>query len=264
MNLQLQGKKALVTGSTAGIGLSIALKLAAEDATVTVNGRTTQRVDEAVARIRSEYPAADVDGVAADLSTAEGAERVTSEYPSVDILVNNLGIFGAKPFAELSDEEWTTIFEANVMSGVRLTRNYFPKMLEQDWGRVIFVASESAIMIPPEMIHYGMTKSAQLAIARGLAEMTQGSDVTVNTVMPGPTRSEGIGPFIEDFARENDLHPDEAESVFMKQARPSSLLQRLIAPDEIANTVAFLASPLAAPINGAPIRVEGGLIRAMA
>lgn len=263
MDLKLNGKKALVTGSTAGIGLAIASVLAREGASVIVNGRTQARVDEAIGKIKSEFPNADVSGVAADLSTVEGAEIVTNFAPKIDILVNNMGIFEPKAFEEISDADWTKFFETNVMSGVRLSRFYLPKMKAKDWGRIIFISSESGVNIPVEMIHYGMTKSAQLAISRGLAETTVGTNVTVNSILPGPTASEGVSTFVEQMADEQKISKDEMEKQFFETARQSSLLKRFIEPNEIGEFVAFISSPLSAATNGAALRVEGGLLRSM-
>lgn len=263
MDLQLKGKKALVTGSTAGIGLAIASALAREGASVIVNGRTQKRVDEAVATIKSEYSNADVSGIAADLSTAAGAKSVTDDAPIVDILINNMGIFEPKAFENIPDEDWTKFFETNVMSGVRLSRFYLPVMKTQNWGRIIFISSESAVNIPSEIIHYGMTKSAQLSIARGLAETTVGTNVTVNSVLPGPTASEGVTTFVSQMADEQKISREEMEKRFFETARPSSLLKRFIEPSEIADFVAFIASPLSSATNGAALRAEGGLLRSM-
>lgn len=263
MDLKLIGKKTLVTGSTAGISLAIASVLAREGASVIVNGRTQARVDEAIGKIKSEFPNADVSGVAADLSTVEGAEIVTNSAPEIDILINNMGIFEPKVFEEVSDADWTKFFETNVMSGVRLSRFYLPKMKAKDWGRIIFISSESGVNIPVEMIHYGMTKSAQLSISRGLAETTVGTNVTVNSILPGPTASEGVSTFVEQMADEKKISKDEMEKQFFETARPSSLLKRFIEPNEIGEFAAFISSPLSAATNGAALRVEGGLLRSM-
>jgi NAD(P)-dependent dehydrogenase (short-subunit alcohol dehydrogenase family) len=259
MDLKLKGKTAIVTGGTAGIGLAIVKALAAEGVDVTVPGRTQKKLDEAF-----DTEGLKVRKIVADAGTKEGAAAVIAAIPETDILVNNLGIYEAKPFAEISDEDWQKLFEVNVMSGVRLSRYYFPKMLEKNSGRVIFISSESGIMTPPEMVHYGMTKSAQLAISRGMAEQTKGTAVTVNTVLPGPTRSEGIVEFLQSMSSKKNATPEEAEKEFFKKHRQSSLLQRLIEDSEVANLVAYLASPLSSATNGAALRAEGGLLRSIA
>ncbi|MBO1361502.1 SDR family oxidoreductase [Acetobacter sacchari] len=261
MDLQLTGKTALVTGSTAGIGLAIAERFAEEGAHVVLCGRSQVKLDEAVKLVAAKGVAR---GVLADPATAEGAEALIAAAPQVDILINNLGIYEAKPFTEITDDDWRRLFEVNVISGVRLTRHYFPQMLAANWGRVIFIASESALVIPQEMIHYGMTKTAQLAIARGLAEQTRGTKVTVNSVMPGPTRSEGIVEFIRSVVDDKDAPEAEREAEFFAKMRPLSLIRRLIDADEVAAQVALLASPLGAVTNGAAIRVEGGIVPTIA
>jgi NAD(P)-dependent dehydrogenase (short-subunit alcohol dehydrogenase family) len=261
MDLQLQDKKALVSGSTAGIGLAIATALAREGAHVVLNGRTPARVEAALAAVRKEVPAAKLTGVAADLGTAEGAKKLVAQVPQVDVLVNNLGIFASKPFEEIPDAEWLQFFETNVLSGVRLARAYLPGMRSKNWGRILFISSESAVNIPSEMIHYGMTKTAQVAVARGLAETTVGTNITVNTVLPGPTASEGVEGFVEGLAKQQGVSRAQVEQEFFKTMRPSSLLKRFIEPKEIAELVAFLASPLSSATNGAALRVEGGLLR---
>jgi hypothetical protein len=258
MNLQLDGKTALVTGSTGGIGLAIATALAKEGAAVIVNGRTQERVDEAVRNSGAAY------GIAADLGAEAGAHAVSARFPSVDILVNNLGIFEPKPFEQISDDDWRRFFEVNVMSGVRLSRHYIGAMKRNNWGRIIFISSESALQIPVEMIHYGMTKTAQLAISRGLAETTAGTAVTVNAVLPGPTESEGVAEFVRRLATEKGVARDEVEKEFFEKARPSSILRRFATPEEVASVVAFVASPLASAINGAALRADGGVVRSIA
>jgi NAD(P)-dependent dehydrogenase (short-subunit alcohol dehydrogenase family) len=258
VDLQLRGKKALVTGSTAGIGLAIATALAREGADVTVNGRTEARTNEAIARIRGEA-AGSVSGIAADGGTRAGIDALVSQMAHVDILVNNLGIFEPKPFAQIPDEDWVRFFETNVLSGVRLCRAYLPAMIQRNWGRIVFISSESAFQIPAEMIHYGMTKSAQVAVARGLAETTAGTGVTVNTVLPGPTRSEGLEGFADRLSGGKSFAEFERE--FFERVRPTSLLKRFETVDEIASVVAFVCSPLASAINGAAVRAEGGVLK---
>jgi len=258
MNLQLEGWSALVTGSTAGIGLAIATALAKEGAKVIVNGRTKERVDKAVASSGAAH------GIAADLGTEAGARAVIERFPEVDILVNNVGIFEPKPFEQIPDEDWLRFFEVNVMSGVRLSRHYIGPMKQKNRGRIVFISSESALQIPAEMIHYGMTKTAQLAISRGLAETTAGTAVTVNAVLPGPTASEGVVEFVDQLASKQKIGREELEREFFKTARPSSLLQRFATPEEVAAVVAFVCSPLASVINGASVRADGGVIRSIA
>ncbi len=259
MDLKLNGKTAVVTGGTAGIGLAIVRGLVAEGVTVTVPGRTIEKLNIALAGLGES-----VRKIEADVGTANGAALVTSQAPDVDILVNNLGIYEPKPFVEISDAEWLRLFEVNVLSGVRLARHYFPKMLQRNSGRIIFISSESGIMTPPEMIHYGTTKTSQLAVSRGLAELSKGTGVTVNSVLPGPTRSEGIVEFLQRFASKPVATAEEAEREFFHSLRPSSLLQRLIEDHEIANLVTYLASPLSSATNGAALRAEGGLLRSIA
>ena len=259
MDLQLTGKTALVTGSTAGIGYAIAASLAREGATVVVNGRTQRRVDEAVDNLRRSGRHAQ--GVAADIGTREGAALAIERFPSLDILVNNLGIFEPKAFESIPDEDWFRFFEVNVMSGVRLSRHYLPRMKEAGWGRVVFVSSESALQIPAEMIHYGLTKTAQLALSRGLAETTAGTGVTVNAVLPGPTASEGVGEFVERLAQDQETDRAGVEREFFRTMRPSSLLRRFATPDEVAALVTFVCSPLSSATNGATLRVDGGVLR---
>lgn len=263
MDLNLGGKRALVTGSTSGIGFATALGLAREGVEVVVNGRTERRVHEAIARIREQVPGGTVLGAPADLSGADGVGKVTGRLPEVDILVNNVGVFEPKSFVDIPDEDWLRFFETNVMSGIRLSRHYLPGMLARNWGRIVFVSSESAVNIPTEMIHYGMTKTAQLAVARGVAELTTGTGVTVNSVLPGPTRSEGVATFIDRLARERGLDGAAMEQEFFRSARPTSLLQRFIAPEEVANLIAYVCSPLSSATNGAALRVDGGVVRSI-
>ena len=263
MNLELDGKTALVTGSTAGIGLATARRLAMEGATVYINGRTQERINEAIEQIRSEVPEAKLLGVAADFSKVQEINRLIEQVPEVDILINNVAVFGPKPFAEIPDEEWTSFFEVNVLSGIRLSRHYLPLMLKKNEGRIIFISSESAINIPEEMIHYGTTKTAQLAVSRGLAELTRGTKVTVNAILPGPTKSEGVGGFIEQLAQQQQKPTGQVEEEFFKTARPSSIIQRFTSTEEIANLIAFVASPLSSATNGAALRADGGVVKLM-
>jgi len=263
MELHLKERVALVTGSTAGIGHAIALRLAEEGAEVWVTGRTARRVEAAVSAIRAAVPKSRVQGVAADLETSAGAAALIDKLPSVHVLVNNAGAFEAKPFPDIQDAAWTRLFELNVMSGVRLSRAYLPKMLAAGDGRIIFISSESAVQIPAEMIHYGVTKTAQAALARGLAELTIGSKVTVNSILVGPTRSEGVGEFVKQLARARGVSEEDVERDFFDTARPTSLLRRFATPEEIAAVVAFVASPVASAINGAALRADGGVVRAV-
>lgn len=258
MNLQLEGKRALVTGSTAGIGFAIAGALANEGVSVIVNGRTQKRVDEALRSLKGK-----VEGIAADLGTAAGAKEVAERYPDVDILINNLGIFEPKSFEQIPDDDWRRFFEVNVLSGVRLCRQYLPGMIKRNWGRIIFISSESGVQIPAEMIHYGMTKTAQIAVARGLAETTKGTNVTVNSVLPGPTASEGVGDFVKSMAAARKTDAATVEREFFNNVRPSSLIQRFARTEEVAALVAFVSSPLSSATNGAALRVDGGVVKAI-
>jgi NAD(P)-dependent dehydrogenase (short-subunit alcohol dehydrogenase family) len=260
LDLQLAKKIALVSGSTAGIGNAIATSLAREGATVIVNGRMPAAVDDAVAAMKSAT-GGDVIGFAGDLSVAAVAEKLASSHPHLDILVNNLGIFEVRAFEEISDADWLRFFEVNVLSGARLARLYLPSMRERNWGRIIFISSESGLQIPAEMIHYGMTKSAQIAVARGLAEATAGTGITVNSVLPGPTRSRGVGDFVADWAAKSGKSAQTVENEFFKNARPTSLIKRFATPEEVAALVTFVASPLSAATNGAALRVDGGVVK---
>jgi NAD(P)-dependent dehydrogenase (short-subunit alcohol dehydrogenase family) len=264
MIIDLTGKRAIVTGSTAGIGFATAKGLALSGAAVTLNGRSQRSVDDATRRLREAAPKADVEGVAADLATAEGVATLLSRANDADILVNNLGIFEPKPFEAITDEDWHRFFDTNVMSGVRLTRHYLPRMVQRGWGRVVFISSESGINIPTEMIHYGMTKTAQLAISRGLAESVAGSGVTVNAVLPGPTRSDGVSDFFGKMAKDAGVSQEEMEKQFIAQHRPTSLLRRLATVDEVAHMVVYVCSHQAAATTGAALRVDGGVVRSVA
>jgi NAD(P)-dependent dehydrogenase (short-subunit alcohol dehydrogenase family) len=263
MDLQLEGKKVLVTGSTAGIGFATARALAAEGASVIVNGRGQERVNAAISEIRKLDPRANVSGVASDVSNAAGCTKLIHEVAAVDILVNNMGIFEPKPFEEIPDADWLRLFEANVMSGVRLSRHYLSGMRKKNWGRILFVSSESAVQIPVEMIHYGMTKTAQVAVARGIAEAVAGTGITVNSVLAGPTRSEGVETFIARMGAQSGMAAGQVEAEFFKNVRPTSLLKRFATIDEVASVIVFLCSPVASATTGAAIRVDGGVVRAI-
>jgi len=264
MDLGLKGKRALVTGSTAGIGFAAAELLAREGASVVVNGRTAERVEAAVQRIRVAAPQATVSGIAADVGTSAGCDAVIAAHPELDVLVNNMGIFEPKPFEQISDAEWLHFFEVNVLSGIRLSRHYAAGMKRVNWGRIVFVSSESAVQIPTEMIHYGMTKTAQLAVARGLAETLIGTNVTVNSVLPGPTSSEGVGTFVADLAASQGKSAATVEREFFQTARPTSLIQRFATPAEVASLIAYVCSAAASATTGSALRVDGGVIRAIA
>ena len=263
MNFGLQGKLALVTGSSAGIGFAIAAALADEGARVVINGRTDTRVNEALEKLRQHNRGAEFSGVAADLGNAAGVEALLKQVPNADVLVNNLGIFEVKPFLEIPDADWLRFFEVNVLSGVRLSRRYLPEMLKKNWGRIIFISSESAQQIPAEMVHYGMTKTAQVSIARGIAQSVIGTGVTVNSVLVGPTASEGVGKFLQEMAQQQGKSASEIEKEFFNTARPTSLLRRFETPEEVAAVVAFVASTHAGVMNGAAVRAEGGLLQSV-
>ncbi len=263
MNLEIDGKRTLVTGSTAGIGLATARLFAAENAAVVVNGRTEARVAAAIRAIQDAVPGANVGGVAADLGTAAGCAALVEQAREMDILVNNVGIFELKPFEQITDADWLRFFETNVLSGVRLARHYLPGMRARGWGRIVFVSSESAVQIPVEMVHYGMTKTAQLAVARGLAESTVGTGITVNSVLPGPTASEGVASFVTQMAAARRTDPRTVEREFFETARPSSLLKRFATPDEVASMIVYVCSARAAATNGAALRVDGGVVRSI-
>jgi len=259
MDLKLDNKTALISGSTKGIGLAIASALASEGVTVIVNGRSEPAVSAALDRIRSKHPAANPNGFVGDLSRADATDQLLQRFPAVDILVNNLGIFDPKPFEEISDEEWRRFFEVNVLSGVRLSRAYLPAMRKRNWGRIVFISSESGIQIPAEMVHYGMTKTALLAVSRGIAETCAGSGITVNAVLPGPTRSEGVEEFVAKLSEGKSFEEFEAE--FFRTMRPTSLLRRFATTEEVASMVAYVCSPLSSATNGAALRVDGGVVK---
>jgi len=264
MLIDLHSKTAIVTGSTTGIGFAIAKGLAAAGARVIVNGRKEAKVKEAVNRLQAEGAKGGVSGIAADLATAAGVDAFLKQADDADILVNNMGIFEEKPFAEISDADWLRFFETNVMSGIRLSRHYLPKMMARNWGRIVFISSESGLNIPVEMIHYGMTKTAQLAVSRGLAELTAGTGVTVNAVLPGPTRSDGVAAMFAAMAQRAGVGTDQLEKGFIAERRPTSLLRRLATPEEVANMVVYVSSPQASATNGAALRVDGGVVRSIA
>ncbi len=263
MELGLRDRRALVTGSTAGIGFATARLLAAEGAEVIINGRTAARVEAAMALIRNDFPGAQLRAEPADLGTAEGCAGLVERVPTVDILVNNVGIFEPMPFEDITDADWLRFFETNVMSGVRLSRHYLARMRIRDWGRIVFVSSESAVQIPPEMIHYGMTKTAQVAVARGIAETTAGTGITVNSVLAGPTASEGVSAFVEQLARGRGVGVETMEGEFFRSARPSSLLRRFARPDEVASAIVYLCSEQASATTGTAVRADGGVVRAI-
>jgi NAD(P)-dependent dehydrogenase (short-subunit alcohol dehydrogenase family) len=260
MDLKLQGKRALVSGSTAGIGRAIAASLAREGASVIVNGRAQSSVDKAVAEMKAAT-GGDVVGFAGDLGTAASADEIAQRHPDVEILVNNLAIFEPKPFEEIPDADWVRFFEMNVLSGIRLARLFLPAMKRANWGRIIFISSESALQIPAEMIHYGMTKTAQIAVARGLAESVAGTGITVNSILPGPTKSRGVVDFVGALAKAGGKTPKEVEAEFFEKVRPTSLIKRFAAPEEVASLVAYIASPLASATTGAALRVDGGVVK---
>ncbi len=260
MNLKLTDKTALVSGSTKGIGFAIARQLAAEGARVIVNGRSEKAVAEALQQIRQDLPAAKLEGFAGDLSQADSVKTLLQLFPVVDILVNNLGIFEPKPFEEIPDADWTRFFDVNVITGARLSRTYLPGMKQRKWGRIVFISSESAIQIPVEMVHYGVTKTALLGLSRGIAESCAGTGVTVNAVLPGPTRSAGVEEFVDKISNGQSFEAFEKE--FFTSVRPSSLIKRFATPDEVATFVTFVCSPLAATVNGAALRTDGGVVKA--
>ncbi|MFJ3464127.1 SDR family NAD(P)-dependent oxidoreductase [Achromobacter spanius] len=263
MKIELKGKKALVTGSSGGIGLAIATGLAEAGAQVVLHGRNASKLQQAAQSISQQVPGAQVTTVQADLATADGAASVCAAHPDVDILVNNAGTFTPKSFTEITDDDWQAMMDTNVMSGIRLSRYYLPRMLAANWGRIVFISSESAVQIPAEMIHYGVSKTAQLAVSRGLAELTAGTNVTVNAVLPGPTRSEGVSDFFAEMAKEQGVSQEQMEQDFIAQHRPTSLLRRLATVEEVANIVVYTCSTQASATNGAALRVDGGVVRSI-
>jgi NAD(P)-dependent dehydrogenase (short-subunit alcohol dehydrogenase family) len=263
MDLKIKNKKAFISGSTSGIGFATAKKLVEEGAHVIINGRSQQSINKAIAELKKLAPDANVTGIPADFAKVDEVNNLIETLPDLDILINNVGIFEPKQFPEIPDQDWFHFFEVNVMSGVRLSRHFLPKMLAKNWGRIIFISSESAVFIPEEMIHYGMTKTAQLAISRGLAELTKNTNVTVNSILPGPTKSEGVVNFIGDLAKANNVSTEEAEKNFFTDNRPTSLIRRFASVEEVANTITYYVSPLASATNGAAIRVEGGLVKSI-
>lgn len=263
MDLQLTNKTVFISGATAGIGFAIAKGFAKEGAIVYLNGRDQAKVNAAIQRIKTETPDSIVSGITADLASVEGFNKLSNELPQADILINNLGIFEPLDFFDLKDADWQKMFEVNVLSGVRLTQHFMHAMLQKNWGRVIFISSESALQIPTEMIHYGFSKTAQLSIANGLAQLTKGTGVTVNSVLPGPTYSEGVQQFVADLAQQANSSTQAVEHKFFAETRPLSLLQRFATVDEIASSVIYLSSPLAAATNGAALRADGGILKGL-
>ena len=260
MDLGLKGKLALVSGSTAGIGYAIVEALVKEGARVIVNGRTAESVDAAVAKLNG-IAAGSAQPFTADLSTPDAAQRVARQFPDVEIVINNLGIFEPQAFEDISDEEWVRFFNVNVLSGIRLARLYLPSMKNKNWGRIIFISSESGVQIPPEMIHYGVTKTAQLAVSRGLAEALAGTGITVNCVLPGPTRSRGVEEFVTALGKREGKTFAQFETEFFQKVRPTSLIKRFAKPEEVASLVAYVASPLSSATTGAALRVDGGVVK---
>ncbi|MDH0090529.1 SDR family oxidoreductase [Achromobacter mucicolens] len=263
MKIELHGKKALVTGSSGGIGLAIAIGLAEAGAQVVLHGRNATKLAQAGQTVTQQVAGAQVTTVQADLATADGAASVSAAHPDVDILVNNAGTFTPKSFTEITDDDWQSMMDTNVMSGIRLSRYYLPRMLAANWGRIVFISSESAVQIPAEMIHYGVSKTAQLAVSRGLAELTAGTNVTVNAVLPGPTRSDGVADFFAEMAKEQGVSQAQMEQDFIAQHRPTSLLRRLATVEEVANMVVYTCSTQASATNGAALRVDGGVVRSI-
>lgn len=258
MNLELQGKRAFITGSSAGIGFATAKSLVREGAAIVLNGRTEEKLNEAVEKLQQEFPEAAISGLVADFGQLHAVEELLDKLPEIDILINNVGIYTSQSFFETPEEDWYRQFEVNVMSGVRLSKKLLPKMLSKNWGRILFISSECATLVPVDMIPYSMTKAAILSVSRGLAQLTKGTGVTVNTVVPGSTLSEGAVQFLENVAQKEGKTKAQVEHAFFTEVRTSSLLQRFAKVDEVANTITYLASPLSSATNGAAIKVDGG------
>lgn len=261
MDLKIENKRALITGSTQGIGFATAKKLCEEGVNVIINGRNSKKVNNAVTQLKKEFPSLTIEGITADLKDEKGCKKLIEEIKHIDILINNLGIFEPKDFTEISNDEWLHLFNVNVMSGVRLSQHFLPKMLAQDWGRILFISSESALQIPKEMIHYGMTKTAQVSIARGIAELSKGTNVTSNSIIVGPSKSEGVLQFMEDLAVKENKTFQEVEKFFFDEVRPTSLIQRFSDVDEIANMIVYISSANSSATNGAILRVDGGVVQ---
>lgn len=261
MDLKIANKTALITGSTQGIGFATAKKLCEEGVNVIINGRSENKVNSAVMKLKALFNNVKIIGITADLKDNEGCNKLVSLVGHIDILINNLGIFEPKEFKDITEEEWLHMFNVNVMSGVRLAQHYLSRMIEQNWGRIIFISSESAIQIPKEMIHYGITKTAQISVSRGIAELTRGTNVTSNAIIVGPSKSEGVVQFMEDFAKQNNQSFKEIEKEFFKNIRPTSLIQRFAEVEEDANMIVYTASSLSSATNGAILRVDGGVVQ---
>ncbi len=261
MDLKIKNKIALITGSTQGIGFATAKKLCEEGVNVIINGRNDKKVKSAVEKLKNLFPNLKIKGITADLKDNEGCSFLISKVPHIDILINNLGIFEPKNFQDITEKEWLNMFNVNVMSGVRLSQHYLSNMINQDWGRIIFISSESAIQIPKEMIHYGMTKTAQISVSRGIAELTKGTNVTSNAIIVGPSKSEGVLQFIDELAKQTNQTFEEVEKDFFKNVRPTSLIQRFANVEESANMIVYTASDLSSATNGAVLRVDGGVVQ---
>lgn len=263
MNLKLEGKRAFISGSTQGIGFAIAQQLLSEKVEVIINGRNDEKVNKVVSKLKNEFPSAVISGIKADFEKKEDVDILLDKLTNIDILINNVGIFDLKNFEDLADEDWYKIFEINVMSAVRLSKRLLPQMLEKKSGRIIFISSESGINIPGNMIHYGMTKAAMMAVSNGLSKLTIGTEVTINTILGGPTYSDGVASTIEQIASMQNIEAEQMKNIIMQQTNPHSLLQRFINPSEIASLVAYLASPLSIATNGTSVRADGGVLKTL-